>query len=161
MNAVDANWNQISTNDTIRIFSSDTNAVLPANAALVGGSQTFVATLKTAPSQTITASNVTHNAITLNTSPSITVNPAAATVVRVETAANGSGTVVAAQQLVSGNSLTAFAISRDQFNNFVANIAADSWSLPTKTGGVVDGDLVTPPGITRAPPSPAMPLALQ
>src|SRR5436853_5046429 len=47
VNAVDANWNLISTNDTVSIASSDANAALPANAALAGGTQTFTVTLKT------------------------------------------------------------------------------------------------------------------
>ena len=71
-----------------------------------------------------------------------TVLPAAATQIRVETLATGAGTVVPAQNITSGNSLTVYAIARDAFGNFVANIAADAWSLSTKTGGVVDGDLV-------------------
>src|SRR6185369_12416263 len=62
--------------------------------------------------------------------------------VRVETQANGSGTIVPAQTITAGNSTTVYAITRDAFSNFVANVAADSWSLPTKTGGVANGDLV-------------------
>ncbi len=34
------------------------------------------------------------------------------------------------------------AITRDGAGNFVENVAADSWALILKTGGVVDGDLV-------------------
>src|SRR5262249_7829046 len=42
VNAVDANWNLINTvTDTARITSSDGNATLPANAALVNGTKTF------------------------------------------------------------------------------------------------------------------------
>jgi uncharacterized repeat protein (TIGR01451 family) len=64
------------------------------------------------------------------------------TQIRVETAANGSGVVVPAQSVASGSTLTVFSISRDASNNFVANVAADSWSLVSVTGGVVAGDLV-------------------
>jgi hypothetical protein len=64
------------------------------------------------------------------------------TYVKVETAANGSGTVVGAQELASGNTLTVYAISRDAVGNFVANVAADSWALINKTGAVDNGDLV-------------------
>jgi len=39
--AVDANWNLISTNDTVALGASDTNATLAANAALVAGTRTF------------------------------------------------------------------------------------------------------------------------
>src|SRR5947209_13832631 len=73
VNAVDANWNLISTNDTVAITSTDTNAALPGNAALVSGTNSFNVTLKTAGSATVTASDVTHSGITSNTSPSITV----------------------------------------------------------------------------------------
>src|SRR5262249_55955520 len=41
VNSVDANWNLISTNDTVAITSSDANAVLPASAALVSGTKAF------------------------------------------------------------------------------------------------------------------------
>jgi fibronectin-binding autotransporter adhesin len=59
----------------------------------------------------------------------------------VETAANGSGTVVPAQNVTAGSSLTAYAIARANDGSFVANVAA-TWSLPTQTGGVVSSDLV-------------------
>ena len=77
VNAVDANWNLISTNDTVKITSSDASATLPANAALVGGTKSFSVTLKTVGSSTITASNVTHTAITASTSPPISVGSVA------------------------------------------------------------------------------------
>ena len=69
VNAVDANWNVINTNDTIRILSTDANATLPANTALVSGTRTFALTNKTAGSWTVTASNATHNTYTPNVSP--------------------------------------------------------------------------------------------
>src|SRR6266481_166865 len=69
VNAVDANWNLINTNDTVAITSSDANASLPSNAALVAGTQSFSVTLKTAGTRTLTASDVTHTSITANTSP--------------------------------------------------------------------------------------------
>ena len=70
---------------------------------------------------------------------------AAATKVRVETAADGNGTVVGAQDVVSGSSIAVYAITRDASDNFVANVAADTWSLTGKTGEVADGDLVPEP----------------
>src|SRR5439155_856294 len=58
-NAVDANWNVITNvTDTVGITSSDTNAVLPGNTALVSGTKVLSVTLKTAGSATITASDV-------------------------------------------------------------------------------------------------------
>src|SRR5205807_750677 len=73
-----------------------------------------------------------------------TVNPASATQIRVETAVDGTGTVVPAQNVTAGSSITVYAISRDTFGNFVANVATDAagWSLTNKTAGVVNGDLV-------------------
>ena len=64
------------------------------------------------------------------------------TQVRVETAADGSGSVVSAQNLASGSAITVYAISRTSGGAFVANVAADSWSLVNETGSVVSGDLV-------------------
>ncbi|PWU21096.1 MAG: hypothetical protein C5B50_02475, partial [Verrucomicrobia bacterium] len=142
VNAVDANFNVINTNDTIHITSSDSAAVLPANAALVAGTKTFTVTLKTTSSQTVSASDVTHPGIPTDASDAIPLNAASAALVRVETAANGSGTIVPAQNVVVGNSLTVYSISRDAFSNFVANVAADSWFLTNVTLGVVGGDLV-------------------
>ena len=78
VNAVDDNWNVVSTNDTVAITSSDANATLPANAALVDGTKTFSVTLKTSGSQTVTASDVTQGGITPDTGSATTVNPAAA-----------------------------------------------------------------------------------
>lgn len=66
---------------------------------------------------------------------------AQATQVRVETRADGLGTVVPAQNLASGDTLRVYAISRTATGVFVANVAA-TWSLDSLTGGVVPGDLV-------------------
>src|SRR6185503_14177411 len=79
VNAVDANWNVVITNDTVAITSSDANAVLPADAALVSGTKTFSVTLKTAGSATVTASDVTHPAIAANTSAAVAVSAGAFT----------------------------------------------------------------------------------
>ncbi|HEU0010069.1 MAG TPA: hypothetical protein VFT34_09670, partial [Verrucomicrobiae bacterium] len=54
VNAVDAYWNPIDTvTDSVAISSSDPNAVLPGNAALVGGTQSFSIVLRTAGSATV------------------------------------------------------------------------------------------------------------
>src|SRR5439155_14829301 len=47
VNAVDANWNLVSTNDTLTMAASDVNAVVPGNAALTNGVKSFSVTLKT------------------------------------------------------------------------------------------------------------------
>ncbi|NQT32082.1 MAG: hypothetical protein HQ594_00230, partial [Candidatus Omnitrophica bacterium] len=64
------------------------------------------------------------------------------TKVNVETAADGSGTIVPAQNVASASSITVYSITRDAADNFVANVAAGAWALTSKTGGVVNGDLV-------------------
>src|SRR5205085_4436089 len=79
VNAVDANWNVVSTNETISITSSDLNAALPSSAALVSGSKAFSITFKTAGSATLTASDLSHPSYPSVTSPLITVTPGAFT----------------------------------------------------------------------------------
>ncbi|MDP2912796.1 MAG: carboxypeptidase regulatory-like domain-containing protein, partial [Candidatus Omnitrophota bacterium] len=93
----------------------------------------------TAGVHTFTATSATSKA---GTSGAVTITTGSATKILVETKVDGSGTVVTAQSVALGATVTGYAISRDASNNFVANVAADSWSLPTKSGGVVDGDLV-------------------
>ena len=142
VNAVDANFNLISTNDTVHFTSTDANATLPSDTALSGGTGSFSVTLKTAGTKTVTASDVTHSGVTAGASAGITVSAATAALVRVETASNGTGTTVPPQTVPVGGSITVYAISRDAFSNFLANVAADSWSLVNITGGVVSGDLL-------------------
>jgi len=71
----------------------------------------------------------------------VMLNVLTAATIRVETAADGSGMVVPAQNLAAGGSLTVYAIARAANGAFVSNVAA-SWYLPTLTGGVANGDLV-------------------
>ncbi len=71
--SVDQYWNVVSSTQTIAITSSDANATLPANAALVAGSQTFSLTFKTAGSYTATATDQA-SALTANTGSSTTVS---------------------------------------------------------------------------------------
>ncbi len=88
---------------------------------------------------------VTASSGSLNGSPvtfTSTGTPGPATQVRVETLADGSGTVVLPQSLVSGTSLNVYAITRDEYENFVANAAADAWAVVSPTGGVTGTDLV-------------------
>jgi hypothetical protein len=93
--------------------------------------------------------DVSQSGLTLNftstgfapvTSSPFSVSPAAATRINVETAADGSGSIIASQSLNSADSLTGYAITRDDYGNFIGNVAA-TWSLIDKTGGVADGDL--------------------
>ena len=61
--------------------------------------------------------------------------------VNVETAADGSGSIVSAQDVSSGSSITVYAIGRGADNSFMSNAPA-AWSLVNKTGGVATSDLV-------------------
>ena len=63
---------------TVHFSSSDTAAVLPANTMLTNGIGTFSATLKTAGSQTLTATDTVNSSIA-GTSGTINVTAAAAT----------------------------------------------------------------------------------
>ncbi len=71
--AVDADWNAVSSTDTVAITSSDADALLPANAALVAGEGLFSVTLETGGSATVTATDVTDGTKTAGTSTAIPV----------------------------------------------------------------------------------------
>jgi hypothetical protein len=77
VNAVDAQWNLInSVTDVASITSSDASAtLLPANAALVAGTQTFNVTLNSTGAVFLTASDLTDGTKAAGTSSSITVTP--------------------------------------------------------------------------------------
>ncbi len=83
------------------------------------------------------------NDVDLNTGNAglITVTAGGAASTSVETQADGLGVVVPAQNVTSGVSIYVFAISRDALGGLIGNVAA-TWSLQSKTGGVVDGNLV-------------------
>lgn len=72
---------------------------------------------------------------------SLNLVPGPAARIRVETSADGSGTLVQAQTLNAGASLTGYAIARDLAGNFLENIAADSWDLSASSGGVTGAAL--------------------
>src|SRR5439155_4112222 len=96
VNAVDANWNVVSTNDTVALTSTDANAGLPANSALVSGSKILSVTFKTAGSATLTASDSTNPSLQNSTTPSLQVQTGAFTKLQIlapgETAAPGTAT---------------------------------------------------------------------
>jgi hypothetical protein len=90
----------------VHFTSSDGASVLPANATLTNGVGTFSATLKTAGSQTITATDTVTSSIT-GTSNAIAVSAAAATHFTVS--APGSAT--------AGTAFNFTVTAADQFNN--------------------------------------------
>jgi hypothetical protein len=76
INEVDANWNIVSSTDTVHITSAtDPTVVTQNDAALVNGSLTRIVQFDTAGSQTVTATDTTNpGTIAPNTSSSVTVN---------------------------------------------------------------------------------------
>src|SRR5439155_23836160 len=94
VNAVDGNWNGVRTNGTVAITSTDANATVPVNTALVAGTKTLSVTFRTAGSATVTASDSTNPSIPSSASPSITVNVGAVAKLQIllpgETAVPGS-----------------------------------------------------------------------
>ncbi len=129
-------------NVTIEASSGSLNGTLTRS--VVAGFATFSNVSRNlAGSLTLT---VESGALSSLTSGSILVNPAAASQVRAESAANGSGNLIPAQDLTIGNSLPVYAVSRDQFNNFIANPDNTTWSLISVAGGVIGSDLNTTQG---------------
>ncbi len=116
---------------TVHFSSSDSQAILPANATLTSGSGNFQVTLKTVGSQTVTATDTVTSTIT-GVSNAITV---------------GSGTathflVVAPPSVNAGTSFNVSVTALDQFNNPVTGYT-----------GIVhitssDGSAVLPPNAT-------------
>src|SRR5439155_12290198 len=93
----DADWNVVtSVTDTVGITTTDANAALPANSALVAGTRSLSVTNKTAGNWTVTATDITDGTKTANTSPPITVNAGAFVKLQLlmpgETAAPGTAT---------------------------------------------------------------------
>ena len=135
VNAVDANWNKVNTiTDTVGLTSSDAQAVLPANVPLVAGTKVLAITLKTAPSQTVTASDVTDGSKTPNTSPSTTVNPLVASKLAA-TAVPGSAT--------AGTSFSVTVGSQDTYGNAANVTSATGISLAASGLGTLSGNVGT------------------
>jgi len=137
VNAVDANWNVVSSTHTVAITSSDSNATLPPNAALMAGTKTFSVTLKTAGTRTITATDITDGTKTANTSPSITVNAGAFAKLQLlvpgETAAPGTA---------SGKTGTPSTEGAGAPFNIIVNAVDANWNLvsSTHTVGITSSD---------------------
>lgn len=146
----------------IRIEDIYDNLVTSDNSTVViGSAQGGISSLQgttsvTASGGVVAFSNLSYNTaetivlhftsgpLTVVTSDSIHVSHNSGVKVRVETAANGSGTIIPSQNLTAGNSITLYAIERDLHDNFVQNIPS-TWSLKNITGGVLTSDLVAAP----------------
>src|SRR5437879_1950112 len=137
VNAVDANWNPVSSTDTVALSSSDGNFAPPANAALVGGTKNFTVALPTASSTTLTASDATDGSKTAHTSGSIAVGAGAFAKLQLlmpgETASPGSvsGKTGSPSARTAGNSFTATVNAVDANWNPVSStdtVAASSYA---------------------------------
>ena len=95
-------------------------------------------TLKTAGSRSVTGTDTVTGTIT--GTQTVTVSAGAATALTIETAANGSGSVIGAKAVTAGGNFTGYAIQRDTYGNFVANPSA-TWTMTSTTGGVTTSDL--------------------
>ena len=149
---LDANGNVISSTAsiTVAIGANPGGGTLSGTQtkAAVAGIATFsdLSINKIGRGYTLTATSA---GLTAVTSVAFEIRPGTATKLIVETAADGTGAAVSGQSVAIGSTLTAWAISRDANNNFVATVVPDSWSLTGKTGGVVDGDLVPGAGFAE------------
>lgn len=75
-------------------------------------------------------------------------DPGAVAVLGIESSPDGTGGEVGDRTIPAGDSFTVYVVGRDEFGNFVGNIAPDAWSLINVTGLVdplVPGDLVVAP----------------
>lgn len=108
---------------TVHFTSTDGSAVLPANATLTNGVGSFSATLKTAGSKTITATDTVTGSIN-GTSGSIAVGAAAATKL----------TVSAPSSATAGTSFNATVTAQDAFGNTVTGYAGTVHFTSTDPG---------------------------
>jgi len=90
---------------TVHFTSNDTQAVLPTNTTLTGGTGTFTATLKTSGSRTVTATDTVNSSLT--GTATVTVNPAAASTFVVSAPATAT----------AGSSFSFTVTAKDQYGN--------------------------------------------
>jgi len=76
VNAVDSSWHLITlaANDMITLTSTDSAAILPADASLVGGTKTFSVMFGTTGKLTVTATDATDGTKTADTGSETTCN---------------------------------------------------------------------------------------
>jgi len=106
------------------------NGVLDSMAVSIGNTGSFSLTATSTSGPQTGVSNV------------FSVAPNLPFKINVESASDGTGTVVVPQSVTAGQTVTAYAITRDSLNNFIANVGADTWTLQNSTGGVLLTDLV-------------------
>jgi hypothetical protein len=116
---------------TVKITSSDTQAVLPANAGLTNGVGTFSVTLKTAGTQSITANDTVTSSIT-GSQTGITVNAGALATI----------TVSGPASVTAGGTATFTATGYDAYGNSLGTETA-SWSIQNGAGGSWSSNVYT------------------
>jgi len=139
--------------NSISVSQGDTSFSFTVNEASTNISTLGFMNLSVRPiTQSPSTGNITHSGdaisgVTNGTTGFGTLTTVAGTPTQlsIETQADGDGTVISAQNLTSGSSLTVYAIERDQFDNFSGNVTA-TWSLANQSpspGGIVPSDLST------------------
>ncbi len=118
---------------TVKITSSDAQAVLPANAALTNGVGSFTVVLKTAGSNLITATDSVNSSIT-GAQNGITVNAAAVSNVIISPATDS---------IRVGDAETYTATASDAFGNSWDVTASTSWNISDGAGGSWSGNVYT------------------
>ncbi len=121
---------------TVHFTSSDANAMLPADMTLTNGMGTFSATLKTAGSQTITATDTVTPAVTGTSGP---INVAVAGLDHFNVLAPGSST---------GSVPFNFTVTAvDAFNNTITNYGGVIHFTTTDPAGVLPADSMLTNGV--------------
>jgi len=121
---------------TVQFSSTDPQAMLPANSTLKNGIGNFSATLQTAGSQTLTATDTVTASIT-GTSASIDVSPGPAT----------QFSVSAPNAVQQANLFTLIVTARDAANNLVASYAGTINFSSTDAQAVLPGNSTLTKGI--------------
>src|ERR1035437_7831534 len=139
--ARDENGNYVTNTPAYWSPVNATGGVAGSDIVPVGNGQSALFTAHLAGSANIKTTPPTGATNYIN-SGTLTVVAGPATTVRVETVPDGSGTLVPAQTLTPGSSVTSYAIYRDVGGNFLSNGVA-IWSEQNVTGGIAGGDLVS------------------
>jgi hypothetical protein len=135
--ALDANGNTANGYaGTVKFTSSDTNAALPANSTLTKGAGSFQATLKTAGSQTITATDSATATIT-GTTASITVTAAAASKLSVSAPATAT----------AGTAINVSVTAQDAYGNTVTDYAGTVALTSTDSAAVLPANSTLSSGV--------------
>lgn len=142
--ALDASNNTVTGyGGTVTFTSTDPQATLPSGSTLTNGIGTFPATLKTAGTQTITATD-TPNSLT-GTSGNIIVSPAAAVSITADPA-----TTPQAAQIGTAFTVPLAAVVKDAFGNPVSGVGVTFTAPGAGASGTFTGSVLTANATTNA-----------